>query len=182
MPERIRNVSPRVEARVAGGLYLACILLGMINLLVQGGWNSALWIVGGAIYMVVTLLFYDLFRPVNNALSLLAALFSIAGFTLGRIGWRPDGIHVEMVCYGYYCLLLAYLIYKSTFLPRFLAVLMAITGLGWQVFLSPRLLTMVNPWQHVTGLLGEGSLTLWLLIIGVHSDRWRAQAQAAKRD
>jgi hypothetical protein len=43
------EMSPRFEVRVAGGLYLLCILLGMMNLFVQGRWNSAIWILGSAI-------------------------------------------------------------------------------------------------------------------------------------
>ena len=32
----------------------------------------------------------------------------------------------------------------------------------------------------VTGFIGEGSLTFWLLLAGVNSERWNGQAGAAK--
>jgi hypothetical protein len=90
-------------------------------------------------YISVTLLFYELFKPVNRGLSLLAAFFSLAGcandlLTLFNLAhYRIN----SLVFFGPYCLLLGYLIFKSTFLPRILGVLMAFAGLGWLIFLSP---------------------------------------------
>jgi hypothetical protein len=43
----------------------------------------------------------------------------------------------SLVFFGPYCLLIGYLIFRSTFLPRILGVLMALAGLGWLIFLSP---------------------------------------------
>jgi len=39
-----------------------------------------------AVYIVVTLLFYDLFKPVNRGLSLLAAFFSLVGCAIQAVG------------------------------------------------------------------------------------------------
>ena len=60
-----------------------------------------------------------------------------------------------------------------------LGVLMAFAGLGWLTFLSPRLADYLSPYIRFPGLLGEGSLTLWLLVIGVNVQRWKEQASAA---
>jgi hypothetical protein len=62
----------------------------------------------------------------------------------------------------------------ATFLPRILGVLMAFAGMGWLTFLSPPLANYLAP-----GILGEGALTLWLLVIGVNVQRWKEQASAA---
>lgn len=52
---------------------------------------------------------------------------------------RLPSPHVnELVFLGCYCLLLAYLIYNATFLPRFLSVLLALTGLGWLTMILRR--------------------------------------------
>ena len=81
-----------------------------------------------------------------------------------------------MVFFGFYCLLIGYLIFRSTFLPRILGVLMAFAGLGWLTFLSPMLANHLSPYIFAPGILGEGALTLWLLAMGVNAERWNEQA------
>jgi len=82
---------------------------------------------------------------------------------------------IGLVFFGFYCLLIGYLIYRSTFLPRVLGVLMMIGGLGWLTFLWPPLSHSLYPYILLPGVLGEGSLTLWLLIAGVNGQRWNEQ-------
>lgn len=92
-----------------------------------------------ALYSAVTVLLYFLFRPVNRNLSLLAVILGLAGcadgvlvlFTLG-----PYKIS-SLTVFAPYCLLIGYLFFRSTFVPRFLGVLMASAGVGWLIFLSP---------------------------------------------
>ena len=43
---------------------------------------------------------------------------------------------IALVLFGFFCLLIGYLIFKSDFLPRILGVLIALAGLGWLTFLS----------------------------------------------
>jgi hypothetical protein len=38
---------------------------------------------------------------------------------------------------------------------------------------------MLFPWILLPALPAEGGLTLWLLIMGVNVEKWRAQAAAA---
>jgi hypothetical protein len=51
--------------------------------------------------------------------------------------------------------------------------------LGWLTFLSPPLANQLSPYIFAPGLLGEGALTLWLLVMGVNAERWKEQASAA---
>jgi len=92
---------------------------------------------------------------------------------------RVQAFNISLVFFGFYCLLIGYLIFRSTFLPRILGVLMAFAGLGWLTFLAPPLAKYLYPYILAPGLLGEGSLTLWLLVIGVNAQRWKEQANAA---
>ena len=128
----------------------------------------------------MTLLFYYLFKPVNRGLSLLAAIFSLVGCAndvLGLFNLAPYKIS-SLVFFGPYCLLLGYLIFRSTFLPRILGVLMAFAGLGWLIFLLP-LANHLSTYLKVLGFLAEASLMLWLIVKGVNVQRWRDRASAA---
>jgi hypothetical protein len=87
--------------------------------------------------------------------------------------------NICLVLFGFYDLLIGYLIVKSTFLPRFLGVLMALAGLGWLTFLYPPLANSLSPYILVLGFLAELLLMLWLLVKGVNVQRWKEQASAA---
>jgi hypothetical protein len=60
---------------------------------------------------------------------------------------------------------------------------MVIGGVGWLTLsftnlLSPPLAEYLNPYIMAPGMLGEASLTLWLLVMGVNAQRWNDQASA----
>jgi hypothetical protein len=86
------------------------------------------------------------------------------------------------VYFGFYCLMTGGLILRSTFLPRVLGALMVAAGLGWLVFLWPPLARQLSPFVLLPGVIGEGSLTLWLLLRGVNAERWKEQAGAARSE
>ena len=58
---------------------------------------------------------------------------------------------------------------------------MAFAGLGWLIFLSPPLAKQLSPYVVIPGIIGEGALTVWLLVAGVDVQRWKEQASAAGR-
>jgi len=166
-------MSPDLKARIAGVFYLLTFLTGGLALVVRGRWGVAAGLIAGACYIAVTLLFYQLFKPVNARLSLLAASVSLVGIAVGPL--QLKGVH-PLVFFGFYCLLIGYLIFRSTFLPRILGALMAFASLGWLTFLSPPLAEYLYPYNLAPGILGEGSLTVWLLAVGVNVPRWQEQA------
>ena len=180
MIKRIAKASPRFNARIAGVFYLLVFLTGGLALFVRGRLGSAAGLIAGACYVAVTLLFYGIFKPVNRNLSLLAAFISLVGIIIGPLSLlhlAPSNLN-PLVFFGFYCLLIGYLIFRSTFLPRILGVLMAFAGLGWLTFLFPPLANCLSPYVFIPGLLGEGALTLWLLVMGVNEQRWKEQERA----
>lgn len=178
---------PQLKARIAGVFYLLTIITGAFAAFVSGKmvvYSEAVNLVASACYVVVTSLFYVLFKPVDASFSLIAAVFSLVGCVLGAL----DTFHLvpsplssinTLVFFGVYCLLIGYLILRSTFLPRILGVLMALGGLGWLTFVSSTLASALSPYNLAPGIFGEGALTVWLLAKGVNAQRWQEQASAA---
>jgi hypothetical protein len=171
---------PRFKARIAGVFYLLTILTGGFAAFAGGRprLGFAANLIATVCYIAVTLLFYDMFKPVNRSLSLLAAFFSLVGCAIGTLSlFHLAPLHINnLVFFGFYCVLIGYLIFKSTFLPRTLGALMAFGGLGWLTFLSPPLANYLSPFNMAPGIFGEGALTLWLLVIGINEQRCKEQA------
>jgi uncharacterized protein DUF4386 len=233
MMERIAEASPRSKARIAGVFYLLTILTRMFvetfvrNQLVVSDdasatatnilahetlwrWGFAADIIAFASYVVLTALLYELFRPVNRSLSLVAAFFSLVACVVQAISslfhlaplvllggapylkvftaeqlqalalvflrLRAAAYHnIGLVFFGLYCLLVGILILRSTFLPRIFGVLMVLAGLSYVLFLSPPFARSLQPYILVFPGVGQISLTLWLLVIGVNVQRWKEQ-------
>jgi hypothetical protein len=172
----ISQASPRFKARVTGTVYLLYFLTAIsAELLVgrgQGTYGLAADLVSIAFYVTLTVLFYYLFKPVNAILSLLAAIISLAGCSITVLNLFHLAAQVSpLLFFGTYCLLLGYLILRSTFLPRILGALMVLAGLGWLTFLILPPTSHVTRYIEVLGIVAEGLLMLWLLTIGVNPQR-----------
>lgn len=105
---------------------------------------------------------------------------------LTLISLRLSGIgnNISLMFFGFYCLSLGFLVIESTFLPRVLGVLLAISGLAWLTssfasVLAPSLANDLSTYLMAAAALGELAFTLWLLIVGVNAAKWHAQAGAA---
>jgi hypothetical protein len=93
---------------------------------------------------------------------------------------------IHTVFFGFDILVFAYLVLRSAFLPRAIGVLLAIDGLAYLCYsftdiLAPQAAAHLVPWIQLPALVGEGSLCLWLLVVGIDVDRWKQQASAALR-
>jgi len=86
---------------------------------------------------------------------------------------------IALVFFAFFNLLIGYLTIKSTFLPRILGALMAVSGMGWLFFLAPTFAAKYFPYILATAV-GEGLLFLWLLVVGVNPQRWKERARAAQ--
>ncbi|WP_233590227.1 DUF4386 domain-containing protein [Dyella dinghuensis] len=185
MTKRIEAASPRPRARMTGVVYLLYFLtaisaetfIGRSRLVAYDAVN----LISQLFYVAVTLLFYGMFKPVNARFSLLAALFSLAGCAIDVLGVFNIAVYgvSPLIFFGPYCLLLGYLIFRSTFLPRILGVLMMLAGLGWLIFLSPHAGTL-STYLEVLGFLAELSLCLWLIMMGVNVPKWREKINARR--
>ncbi len=80
--------------------------------------------------------------------------------------------HVALVFFGSFQLVLGYLIFRSTFLPRAIGVLIAIAGVGWLTFMVPPISSALLVYLEILGIVAEGLLMMWLLVLGVNGRRW----------
>jgi uncharacterized protein DUF4386 len=172
-------MEPRLIARIAGVFYLFTFVFGFMALASHGNLRFTANMISTASYVAVSVLFFILFKPVNQAVSLVAALISLGALTLGVLNmFHLDPLEINnLVFFGVYCLLIGYLILRSTFLPHFLGVLMMIGGLGWLTFVLPQSKSL-QPYNMMPGILAEGVLTIWLLVKGVDPQRWNEQRGA----
>jgi hypothetical protein len=88
--------------------------------------------------------------------------------------------------YGLDFIVLSYLVYRSTFLPRAIGALLAIDALnyllgGFATMIAPGVAAHLGAWTGLPTILAEGSLCLWLLVAGVNVERWQERASAAMR-
>jgi hypothetical protein len=191
------KVSPRLKARTAGFFYL------MVFLAAPSGAASATpvkMVINMACDLAVAILLYALLRPVSRSLSLLAALFRVLFITVMSVtslnyfgllhvfqkSRSPvafdAGYGIALIPFGISCLLIGYLVFRSTFLPGILGLLMAVAGGAYLIFLWPALGSrLFIPWIVVPAVVGEASLTLWLLVMGVNSESWTQQDRAGGR-
>jgi hypothetical protein len=171
-------MSPRTKARLAGALYVLSVLTAVLaETFVHGRMLYAAGLVPVLLFAAVTLLLYGIFKPVNRNLALLAAIFNFVSLAVEALEWHLGDINIALVLHGLYCLVTGYLVFRSLFLPRVLGILMALGGLAWLINISPLLTGLLNPWNVVLGFIGEGSLMLWLLAMGINAQRWNEHAR-----
>ncbi|HRK72537.1 MAG TPA: DUF4386 domain-containing protein [Micropepsaceae bacterium] len=92
---------------------------------------------------------------------------------------HAHGYTIALIFFGGFGLSVGYLLLRSSFLPRALGVFMVIAGACYFAnsmlhFVAPELSSIV---LLLPVLLGEGSLTLWLIFAGLNEAKWRAQAE-----
>jgi hypothetical protein len=170
--------NPRRFARIAGGFYLLVFVFGIAAMTTSGAKRLATNLVAAVLYYVVTVMLYQLYKPVSWTGSLVTALFSFSALTIGvlsDLGAVRFPINT-LVLFGAYCIGLGWLTLKATFLPRAIGVLLIIAGMGWLTYVYPAFATRLGALAMAPGMVGEGVLTLWLLAVGVDPERWNAQA------
>jgi hypothetical protein len=176
-PTFLRRIEPALKARIAGVLYLFSFLTAAVTeLFASGPANIAGGLIAVLGMLLMTLLLYHVFRPVSRNLSLLAMLFGVLGLLFEALRWQPRGMNVAIVFAGCYCLLVGYLIFKATFLPRAIGALMVLAGLAWLTWLSSALVNHLSPYNLAVGALAELSVFLWLLVMGLNTQRWNELA------
>lgn len=95
-----------------------------------------------------------------------------------------DGYAISLVFFAFACLSLGILVFRATFLPSALGVLLGIAGVcylvnSFAVFLAPAVASVLFPPIFLPIFVAEVSFALWLVARGVDPARWEEQARAS---
>lgn len=182
---------PGLLARIAGAYYLVIFIVAPSGAVTA---TPLRMLVTLACDTAVALILYTLLRPVSRPLSLAALVFRLifaAMMTVASLNYfgalpLAPGAHsanafdtvyaLALVPFGVHCLLTGWLICRSKFLARFVGMALIVAGLAYVTFVSPWFAHQAYPYILTPGALGEGVLTLWLLIGGLDGERWAEEA------
>jgi uncharacterized protein DUF4386 len=89
---------------------------------------------------------------------------------------NSSGAAIAMAFFGVSVPLNGYLIFRSTFLPRWLGALAMIAGLCWFTFIYPPFGASIFMFTAPVGLLIAVTMIFWLLVFGVDERKWRDRA------
>jgi hypothetical protein len=158
--------------------------------------------------ITLVLILYALLRPVNKQLSLLAGFFGLMGtalfafaelfylaptLILGGAPYLKTFALLSLKIYGFAGMIFTayygmawivrgYLMFRSSYLPKFLGVLMAIGGAGFVVRNFAMILAPAYASDIFLLMMFPGGLilTVWLLIKGVNVPKWQAKLNASE--
>jgi hypothetical protein len=119
-------------------------------------------------------------KGLNSSTALTAD--QLQALALMSLKLSAEGLNICMVFFGFYCILLGYLIFRSNFLPRIIGALLVIAGLcyltnSFATFIAPAFAAHLYPYILIPGG-AELVLAFWLLVMGVNVQRWTEQASA----
>ncbi len=155
-------------------------------------------------YLGVTVLMYELLVPRNRSVALFGLVVSLVGCTLGGLNsllfltlislsrtgqsistvlsMNVQASNMGFVFFGCHVISIGYIILCSSFFPRVLGGLLAFTGLCYLVssfssFFSLPFAGHLAPIVAASALLGEGTMTFWLLVKGINWHRWHQEIE-----
>ena len=133
--------------------------------------GCALQIFGGLLQLAPFLILGD------GQLSSVFAAPQLQAAALLSLKLYAEIFNISFVLFGFFEVLLGYLIFKSTFLPRIIGLLWVCAGMGWLTYLWPPLAKTLSLYVVLPlGGLAEIALLFWLLVRGVNIVRWQEQA------
>lgn len=153
--------------------------------------------------IAVVLFLYKILKPVSKNAARLMVIFSLIAVPIAMLNELNNaavlvlldnaqqslsqinmflhlheyGIMIAGIFFGLWLLPMGYLVYKSTFLPRIIGVLLIVAGFGYLAdsfiyFLNPNFGIVISEFTFI----GEAAMTFWLLFRGVNAKEWTKQA------
>ena len=100
----------------------------------------------------------------------------LATLSLLSLNIQSQGYAIGLVFFGFYCILIGFVIYKTSAMPRVIGVLYAIAGLcylinSFTMFLSKGFSNPMFIYLAIPIFIGELSVCLWLLLKGIDTTK-----------
>ena len=107
----------------------------------------------------------------------------LATLSLLSLDIQAQGYGIGLIFFGFYCIIVGYIITKSQMLPKVFGILYAITGVcylmnSFTMFLSKGFENPLFAYLAIPIFIGELSLALWLTIKGVDTSKRRGKIGA----
>ena len=108
----------------------------------------------------------------------------LQAFALLAIKLYDYAFGIALVPFGIHCVLLGYLIFKSTYLPKTFGGLLVLAGFAYvansfALLALPAIAGATFIAMFATGVPAELGLTLWLIVFGINVTRWNERTHAA---
>jgi hypothetical protein len=119
-----------------------------------------------------------LFLLLNTGSAHYLGVFSteqVQALSLVLLNLNDRAAGMGLAFFGFSDALQGYLIFKSTFLPRWLGSVSFIAALGWMTFVYPPLGYHLFLYLAGFGVLVSAVMIFWLLVKGVDERRWKEQ-------
>jgi uncharacterized membrane protein len=176
-----------------GPMFRVSVLIDLVGIICYLGVTGLLYFLFRAAgrALAFTAMLFSLTGCIVSIVGLLTLAGPVAGVTTGAhrlspelallpLQWRSFFFQSAMTMFGLYCVLTGMLILRSRFMPRVIGPLMILAGLCYLVYcsialLAPPVAERLFPTILLPGLIGEGALTLWLLLRGVDPEQWHRQ-------
>ena len=100
----------------------------------------------------------------------------LATLSLLSLNIQSQGYAIGLVFFGFYCIIIGFVIYKTNAIPRIIGVLYAIAGVcylinSFTMFLSKGFANPMFVYLAIPIFIGELSVCLWLLIKGIDTTK-----------
>jgi hypothetical protein len=100
----------------------------------------------------------------------------LATLSLLSLNVQAQGYGIGLIFFGFYCILIGYVIFKTNAIPKIIGILYAIAGLcylinSFTMFLSKGFANPMFVYLAIPIFIGELSLCLWLLIKGIDTTK-----------
>jgi hypothetical protein len=108
-------------------------------------------------------------------------LHQLQALALLFVNFHAYGFAISLAIFSFVLLLEGYLIFNSGYFPKAIAVLVAIAAFcyltnSFALFLAPAFQAKIFPTILIPSFIGELSLCLWLIVMGVDVPKWEEKA------